>query len=305
MCVDHFYTTTRSADPRRKNWLIFHCLLREARFLLTNSDLVKDPSSASKEEDAMTNSLHFRNVALPVVFGLICGVNAAQAGVITSITAVEMPGLSTGGIGPAGATPSPNNDNASAASPNTVPYSVVFNGALGPLLAEFATDASGGTTEYRFTQTFVNNTGQVWTGFVFELGYGLSGGFTLSGATDGLDFDWPDADPTPTASLFSILSHQSDRIEWSGGSIPSAGALTLTFAIDVPDNLAAFNPGQVNRFTLRQTPIASTQSVPEPSSLLLLAAGLLGWISWRRRVRWAGLDSNQGPRDYESPALTG
>lgn len=22
-------------------------------------------------------------------------------------------------------------------------------------------------------------------------------------------------------------------------------------------------------------------------------------------LRWAGLDSNQGPRDYESPALTG
>jgi hypothetical protein len=231
----------------------------------------------------MTMSLHFRNVVLAAVFGLICGVNAAQAGVITSITAVEMPGSSTGAIGPAGATPAPNNDNASAASPNTVPYSVVFNGALGPLQVEFATNASGGTTEYRFTQTFENNTGEVWTGFAFELGYGLSDGFTPSGATDGLDFDWPDADPTPTASLFSTLSHQSDRIEWSGGSIPSAGVLTLTFAIDVPDNLAAFNPSQVNRFTLRQTPIVSTQSVPAPSSLLLLAAGL-GLISWRRRA---------------------
>ena len=195
-----------------------------------------------------------------------------------------MPGSSTGAIGPAGATPSPNNDNAIAASPNTVLYSVVFNGALGPLQVEFATDASGGTTEYRFTQTFVNNTGQVWTGFVFELGYGLSDGFTLSGATDGLDFDWPDADPAPTASLFSMLSHQSDRIEWSGGGIPTAGVLTLTFAIDVPDNLFASNPGQVNRFTLRQTPIAPTQPVPEPSSLLLLATGLLGWVSWRRRA---------------------
>jgi hypothetical protein len=150
---------------------------------------------------------------------------------------------------------------------------------------EFAASNSGGTTEYRFTQTFINNTGQVWTGFVFELGYGLGAGFTPSGATDGLDFDWPDADPTPTASLFSMLSHQSDRIEWSGGNVPSVGVLTLAFAIDVPDSLGAFNPGQVNRFTLRQSPIVGSQSVPEPSSMLLLGfSGLLALVTGRRKA---------------------
>lgn len=229
-------------------------------------------------------SLHFPRIALAALGGLICAGNAAQAGVITSVTTTVLPGSSTATIGPIGVTPAPNNDNATSASPNTVPYSVFFNGSLGPLQVEFATNNSGGTTEYRFTQTFINNTGQVWTGFVFELGYGLGAALTPSGATDGLDFDWPNADPTPTASLFSVLSHQSDRIEWSAGSVPSVGVMTLTFAIDVPDSLAAFNPDEVNRFTLRQTPIVATHSVPEPSPLLLLGAGLLALVSWRRRV---------------------
>lgn len=214
-------------------------------------------------------------------------IGSAQAGVIASITTSSLPGGSTGTIGPIGATPAPNNDNATAASPNTVPYNIFFN-TLGPMQVEFATDNSGGATEYRFTQTFINITGQMWTGFVFELGFGLGAAFTLSGATDGLDFDWPDTDPAPTASLFSTLSHQSDRIEWSGGSVPSIGVLSVTFAIDVPDGLAAFNPYEVNRFTLRQTPIVATQTVPEPSSLWLLGVGLLALASWaasRRRLQ--------------------
>lgn len=211
-------------------------------------------------------------------------IGSTQAGVITSVTTSTLPGGSTGTIGPVGLTPAPNNDNTAAASPNTVPYNIFFN-SFGPIQVEFATNDSGGTTEYRFTQTFVNNTGQVWTGFVFELGFGLGASFTPSGATDGLDFDWANADPAPTASLFPTLSHQSDRIEWSGGSVPSIGVLAFTFAIDVSDGLAAFNPGGANRFTLRQTPIAATLVVPEPSSLLLLGTGMLALVGWRRKAR--------------------
>jgi len=215
---------------------------------------------------------------------LLLTATAAHARVITSVTTSALPGSSTAAIGPV-ATLEVNNDNTTAASPNTVPYSVSL-GALGPLQVEFATANSGGTTEYYFTQTFVNNTGQTWTGFVFELGYGLGVEFTSLGAADGLDFDWSTADPAPTASLFSVLSHQSDRIDWSGGSVPSLGALTFTFSIDVPDGLAGFNPSQLNRFTLRQTPIVATQSVPEPSLLLLLllSSGLLALVSRRRKA---------------------
>ena len=144
-----------------------------------------------------------------------CG---AQAATISAIADSSFPGSSTGTIGPVGATPAPNNDNAIAASPNVVAYNVVFNSS-GPLEVDFMTVASGGTTEYTFTQTFVNNTGQAWTGFTFELGYRMNLGFTPSGVADGLDFDTPGADPAPSASLFTTWVHLGDRIEWLGQSV--------------------------------------------------------------------------------------
>lgn len=213
---------------------------------------------------------------------LVLCAGVVQAATVSSVSSLLLPGASTGTIGPIGATPSPNNDNAGAANPNAIPYSVFFN-ALGSMDVEFVTAASGGTTEYRFAQTLVNNTGQAWTGFRLELGYGVGAAFTASGA-DGLDFDTPDADPTPFASQFPVLSHLDDRIDWSGGSVPSVGGLALAFAVDVPDNLASFNPAQLSRFTLRQTPIVAAQ-VPEPPSLLLLGGGLLTLWLRRRRTR--------------------
>ena len=45
-----------------------------------------------------------------------------------------------------GATPSPNNDNATGASANVVPYSIFFN-SLGTLDVEFVATNSGGTTK--------------------------------------------------------------------------------------------------------------------------------------------------------------
>lgn len=230
-----------------------------------------------------------------VALGLI---GPVQAGVISSAPTFSLPGFSTGTLGPIGVTPAPNNDNTAAASPNTVPFSIFFN-TLGPMQVEFATNDSGGTTEYRFTQTFINNTGQGWTGFVFELGFGLGASFVPSGAADGVDFDWPNVDPAPTASLFPTLSHQSDRIEWSGGTVPSIGVLTFTFAIDVADGLAAFNPGGVNHFTLRQTPIVATP-VPEPSSLLLLGVGILALVWWRRKPKWTSSDRAKEALDARS-----
>jgi len=212
----------------------------------------------------------------------LLSVTTVNAATIQTVSTVSLPGGSTGSVGNLGANPAPNNDNATGASPNTIPYTI-FHNALGTMEVEFIAPDSGGTTEYLFTQTFINNTGQVWTGFEFELGYGLGDAFVRSGADDGLDFDLPGADPAPTASQFASLLHESDRILWTGGSVASIGVLALTFSIDVPDNLAGFNPSGLDRFTLRQTPIIAAQEVPEPSSLLLLAAGALGLMGWRRR----------------------
>lgn len=225
----------------------------------------------------------FAPVAAAVGSCLLLGLAGARAGTLASITASSLPGTSTGTIGPIGTPAAPNNDNAVAASPNTVRYSVFFN-APGPVQVEFATESSGGSTEYRFTQSFVNNTGQAWSGFVFELGYGLDAAFTPSVAADGLDFDTPDADPAPTASSFAAVAHHADRMAWSNGSVPSIGVLNLGFSIDVPDNLAAVHPAGVSRFTLRQTPVVAAP-VPEPSTLLTGAGGLLALIAARRRAR--------------------
>lgn len=196
----------------------------------------------------------------------------AAAGTITAATTFSTPGSSTGSVGPVGATPSPNNDNESAASPNTIPYSVFFN-TFGTLETEFAVNASGGTTEYRFTQTFINNTGVLWAGFRFELGFGLGANFTPSTTLDLLDFDTPDQDPAPSSAALTLLSHSPDTLEWGGATVPSIGVVNFAFAIDVPDG--------VQTFTLRQAPAA----VPEPATVALTGAALAALALITRKSR--------------------
>ncbi len=205
---------------------------------------------------------------------LLCGaLTQVRAGIISSASTVALPGSSTATIGPIGNNPAPNNDNDTTASPNLIPYTIFYN-ALGVGIAdvEFIVSASGGTTEYRNTQTLINNTGETWTGFHFELGFGLGSGFVRSGPADFLDFDTPDLDPAATASVFTQLSHQADTVDWTGGTVPSIGVAAFSLAIDVPDNLTNFHPGGLNRFTLRQVPITA---VPEPGSLLLAGIGAI------------------------------
>lgn len=227
----------------------------------------------------------FRYLAVSVVSLLVVGLAApADAARITMATLVSLPGPSTGSLGPVGATPAPNNDNAGALNPNSIAYSIVFN-ALGTAEYEFQVEASGGTTEYLFTTPgllpVVNNTGVAWIGYQFELGFGTGANFVSSNSADALDFDLPTADPLPTSTVFTILDQQTDAIGWSGGSVPSIGSVRFVFAIDVPDGLETLNPSGLNRFTLRQTPIVA--SVPEPTALVLLTSGMAGLVMVRRR----------------------
>lgn len=218
--------------------------------------------------------------------GLLAGaamVSAAGAATISSVASTSLPGSSTGSIGPVGATPAPNNDNTAGASPNTVPASTFFN-APGSAEYEFVLAHSGGTTEHTFTQALVNNTGQPWSGFRFELGLGAGSSFTSASSPSGLDFDLPDRDPAPVSSQFTVLDHQAALLDWSGATVPSIGSVSFTFAVDVPDGLAAFHPEAQNRFTLRATPVLAAAPIPEPATVLLLSGGL-ALVGWRRRRR--------------------
>lgn len=209
-------------------------------------------------------------------------VTAAGAATISSVASSSLPGPSTGSIGPVGATPSPNNDNTAAASPNTVPASIFFN-ALGTVEYEFVVANSGGTTEYTFTQAAVNNSGQAWSGYRFELGYGTGTSFTSAAGLGGPEFDLPARDPSPLSSQFTVLDHQGAILHWSGASVPSVGSVFFSFAVDVPDGLSSTHPLALDRFTLRATPEV-TAPIPEPATLLLMAGGL-AVVGWRRRSR--------------------
>jgi hypothetical protein len=81
-------------------------------------------------------------------------------------------------------------------------------------------------------------------------------------------------DPTPFSTAFSTLVHLEDNLNWSGGAVPSGGAVLFTLALDVPDLYTTF--------TLRAVPTV----IPEPSMLALVGAGLFGLLAygwWRRK----------------------
>ena len=194
-------------------------------------------------------------------------VSTASAATISSVVSVSLPGPSTGSIGPVGVPPSPNNDNTSTASANAIPASTFFN-AVGTAEYEFVVANSGGTTEYMFTQAAINNSGQTWSGFRFELGYGTSESFTSTASIGGVNFDFATRDPAPLSPQFTVLDHQAALLGWSGATVPSIGSVFFSFAVDVPDGLESFNPSAQNRFTLRATPVLAATPIPEPATVL-------------------------------------
>jgi hypothetical protein len=233
--------------------------------------------------------LHLTAMAAAVLAGVPAH---AESAVITSVSQFLLPGFSTGSLTVAPAA-SPNNDNTAAPSPNTIAtggLGVFLNaGGFGILDYEFNLADSGGTTEYLFTTNVVNNSGIAWDDFHFQLGFGTGGAFVPVGAGVGLDFDTPGADPAPTSTVFPVLNHQANVVEWSGATVNflggSAGApfsVAFSLSIDIPDGLAAIHPDGMNRFTLRSFPTA--QQIPEPAAAALLGVGL-AWATLRRRSR--------------------
>ena len=233
-----------------------------------------------------------RVICTGVLVASVCGAGgSAEAGIITSINQFLLPGFSTGSLSFSLAV-SPNNDNAVAPSPNTITtpgFGIFLNaGGFGISDYEFSVANSGGTTEYFFTTNVSNNSGVAWTDYHFQLGFGTGANFIPVGVGFGLDFDTPNGDPAPASSVFPILNHQANLVDWSGATVnyvlgPGGPPFSVAFSlsIDVPDGLATVHPQGLDRFTLRSFPTA--QQAPEPLTAALLGLGLAGAALARRR----------------------
>jgi len=193
---------------------------------------------------------------LVTVAALLVAVTDSPAATIKSVSLFSLPGFSTGSAGPFGSTPVVNNDDDPGASPNVIPFSVFFN-SPGAMETELILENSGGTTEYRLTDTFVNTRNAPWTGFRFELGFGTGASFVQAG---DVCFDLLNGHSTATSPVFTLVADSSRQLDWTVGAAPLVAP--FAFAIDVPDGM--------DRFTLRQTPLVAAP-VPEPLTLGLAA----------------------------------
>ncbi|MEH2314437.1 MAG: PEP-CTERM sorting domain-containing protein [Nostoc sp.] len=228
----------------------------------------------------------------------LCFGGVAQARSITSISPPTGPGqgdiLCTQVQTPVN-TPFPNNNNSIAASQNQI---LNFPGlsctpktfqAIAPIDTQLFAELSGGTTEYFFTETAVNNTNSTWNGFSFKIGFGVNDNFgppelilvPYGFAIPDFDFNVSSSDPQPTSSKFTqLLQDGSFNLQWSGGSVAPGESVDFTFSVDVPDDLDGNDFS--SSFTIRELP--SAKPVPEPTSINA-ALILLGIVSSRLALK--------------------
>ena len=170
-----------------------------------------------------------------------------------------------------------------------------FPGTLGPLLPlpadpQLEGNALGGRQFFSrmMSETIVNDTRSIWTGFYIELQLVLG---TPSSDGDGLSFGKISRNPEelvvpPNSDRFSTIafrSHVRDAILFSGGSVAPGQSAVLNFAIS--ETIAPAG------FYLLQQPV----EVPEPVSLTLLVTGVVLLVC-RRRVATAGAGSENEDR---------
>jgi len=231
----------------------------------------------------------------------------AWAGAIDAAALVAGPGLGSGSLS-AVTTSQPNNDDVQSADGNAVTIQKSF-GSVNPMDIRLQVTNSSGITEYRVTETVINNSPVIWFDYHVELGFGGFAGtpsvFLQSGISDLLDFDTsgqlgqPEKTPAPTSDAFSTIAHSSSVLDFSGGSVAPGESITFAFSIDVPDSgdcsirtpacevIGGANPTGFF-FTLREFPTITGPvdgELPVPPTLLMLGSTLfgVGAVAWRRR----------------------
>lgn len=183
--------------------------------------------------------------------------------------------------GESASTPSPGNDNVDGDSPNELSILQKHYTGIGPVDLVFSLVDDGGTTEYVVIEGVDNSTGLDWSSYHIELGFGSGVGFTKSVADDGLDFDAPDFDSTvdfnPSPGFFPVVNFPTEDDLIASGGTHEAGdyALNYIFHIDVPDGISSF--------TIRQSPVAASSTVPIPAAAWLFGSALLGLFGLRKR----------------------
>jgi|SRR5215510_11210842 len=216
-----------------------------------------------------------RNVAsLAVLVVLVVAVSANADPLVTKVSGpFTLNSFNTSSALGAQATPWTLNETFTGIGSGILQFTdATDNDSLGPGNLTLSPHVTG-----RWIQkTVTNNSGVPWTSFELELQEILG---IPSDETDGLSFA-QGGGLVFTSNIFTTFTRQDitrDYLNFSGGTV--LNGQVVTFSVAVTDNTPQ------STFYFNQTPNKVDLPVPEPCSVLLLAAGLAGgYIKFRNRA---------------------